>query len=153
MIRLFTPEDTETVIDLWLQSSIQAHPFIPRMYWEQQTEVMRTVYLPLSDEIVLHIDDVSGELTSFMAFTGEFLAALFVAPLWQGKGLGSRLFRIAQRMHPGFSLSVYSGNTRAVEFYLRHGMQVCGERVEQSTGQRELIMEFPQTSEKMDINV
>ena len=70
----------------------------------------------------------------------SFLAALFVAPEAQGRGLGSRMFRIAGRMHPGLSLCVYRENVRAVEFYRRRGLTVLCERVEEKTGHVELVM-------------
>ena len=144
MIRSFQENDTDAVVALWLEASVDAHSFIPRSFWENAAEDMRTLYLPLSDEIVLHIDDATGAVDAFMAFTGTFLAALFVAPSAQGRGLGSRMFRIARRMHPDLTLSVYRENERAVAFYQKHGLRVCGERVEAKTGWLELLMEFPQ---------
>lgn len=148
MIRPFQEKDTDAVVALWLEASIDAHSFIPRSYWERAAEEMRTLYLPMSDEIVLHIDDATGGIDAFMAFVGTFLAALFVAPSAQGKGLGSRMFRIARRMHPDLTLSVYRENERAVVFYRKHGLRVCGERVEEKTGHVELIMEFPIIEQK-----
>lgn len=142
MIRSFHQEDADAVVRLWLEASVQAHDFLPRAYWEERAEDMRTLYLPMSDEIVLCLEDASGELQAFCAFVGDFLAALFVAPAWQGKGIGSRLFRIAKRMHPSLWLSVYKENQRAVDFYLKHGMRVGEERVEEQTGCKEYIMVF-----------
>ena len=94
MIRPFCDDDTEDVVRLWLEASIEAHDFIPRAYWEAAAEDMRTLYLPMSDEIVLHVDDATGSIDAFLAFADTFLAALFVAPSAQGKGLGSRMFRV-----------------------------------------------------------
>lgn len=142
MIRPFKEDDTEEVIRVWLEASIQAHHFIPRAFWESAAEDMRTLYLPLSDEIVLHIDDVSGRVDAFLAFTGSFLAALFVEPAAQGVGLGSRLFNIARRMHPDLALCVYKENRKAVAFYQNRGLTVLGERMEKKTGQMELMMGY-----------
>ena len=141
MIRTFREEDAEAVVRLWLEASIEAHDFIPCAFWESAAEDMRTVYLPMSDEIVLHVDDATGEIDAFLAFVGDFLAALFVAPAAQGRGLGSRLLRIAGRMHPELSLTVYKENSRAVAFYEKHGFRICGERVEAKTGAVEFLME------------
>lgn len=140
MIRPFQKEDMEDVVNVWLAASLQAHDFIPRDFWERAAEDMRTLYLPMSDEIVLHIDDATGRPDAFLAFVDTFLAALFVAPEAQGSGLGSRMFRIARRMHPDLTLCVYRENGRAVAFYRKHGMTVIGERVEEKTGHAELIM-------------
>lgn len=144
MIRPFLGEDTEAIVRLWFEASVQAHGFIPRAYWEAAREDMRTLYLPLSDEIVVHVDDVSGDVDAFFAFIGDFLAAFFVAPSAQGKGLGKRLLRIAKRMHPALTLTVYAENNHAVRFYQRNGFIIQGERTEERTGHRELLMECPE---------
>lgn len=143
MIRPFCEDDTEAVVGLWLEASIEAHAFLPPSYWEEAASDMRTLYLPMSDEVVLHIDDESGAIDAFIAFVGSFLAALFVAPKAQGRGLGRRMFRIARRMHPDLTLSVYRENERALAFYRKQGLVVLGERTEEKTGHEELVMGFP----------
>ena len=140
MIRPFCTDDTNAVIRLWLEASCEAHAFMPPSYWEAAAEDMRELYLPMSDEIVVHVDDATGEVDAFFAFVDTFLAALFVAPHAQGRGLGSRLLRIARRMHPDLSLCVYRENTRAVAFYQKHGLSILGRRVEEKTGRDELLM-------------
>ena len=144
MIRPFCTDDTNAVIRLWLEASCEAHAFMPPSYWEAAAEDMRELYLPMSDEIVVHVDDATGEVDAFFAFVDTFLAALFVAPHAQGRGLGSRLLRIARRMHPDLSLCVYEENARAVAFYQKHGLSVLGRRVEEKTGHAELLMGFSQ---------
>ena len=140
MIRPFCEQDTEAVIRVWLDASLLAHSFLPVAYWEHAADDMRTLFLPLSDEV--DVDDSTGTVEAFLAFTGEFLAALFVSPASQGRGVGSRLLRIARRMHPGLSLCVYAENVRAVSFYQRRGLTVTGERIEQRAGRKELLMEY-----------
>ena len=142
MIRPFCEDDTEDVVRLWLEASVEAHAFLPAPFWEKAASDMRTLYLPMSDEIVVHVEDEIGEIDAFLAFVDSFLAALFVAPKAQGKGLGSRLFRIARRMHLDLSLCVYKENARAVAFYRRQGLRVLAERVEEKTGHEELVMGF-----------
>ena len=146
MIRPFTEGDADAVVELWLDSARTSHGFLPPRFWEKLEENIRTMYLPMSDEIVLHFDDVSGTLDAFIAFAGDFLGALFVAPTAQGRGLGARMFRIAKRMHPGLTLTVYKDNARAVAFYEKQGLSVLGERVEAETDCVEYIMGFQQDS-------
>ncbi|MBQ4615727.1 MAG: GNAT family N-acetyltransferase [Mailhella sp.] len=148
MIRPFLESDTEEVVRLWLESARTSHGFLPQSFWDSVEQDIRTMYLPMSNEIVLHIDDVSGAINAFLAFAGDYLGALFVAPAAQGRGLGSRMLRIARRMHPDLSLTVYKGNARAVAFYQRHGLAILEERVEKSTGCVEFIMGFPEDTHK-----
>lgn len=144
MIRPFTEGDADAVTELWLDSARTSHGFLPLSFWENVEENIRTMYLPMSDEVVLHFDDVSGRLDAFFAFAGDFLGALFVAPSAQGRGLGARMFRIARRMHPSLTLTVYKDNVRAVAFYERQGLSVLGERLEEETSCVEYIMGFRQ---------
>ncbi len=139
MIRSFREEDTEKIVAIWLAASIQAHDFIDRQYWENRVHDMRTLYLPLCDTIV-YVDDLSGEPEGFMAFVDDFLAALFVSPDCQGRGIGTRLLGLAKKIQPNMELTVYAGNVRARAFYERHGFRVVSERLEMATGQRELVM-------------
>lgn len=141
MIRAFRNEDSEAVVTLWLEASLQAHAFVGTGYWESKVEDMRTLYLPLS-EIVVDADEATGEITGFAALVEDFLAALFVAPRHQGKGTGTRLLKLAQKMRGTLELSVYAENERAVEFYRKHGFKVVGQGVEEATGHLELTMRF-----------
>lgn len=148
MIRPFVESDTEAVVRLWLEALNTSHGFLPAEARESLEEDIRTLFLPMSDEIVLHLDEASGDIDAFLAFAGDFLGALMVAPAAQGRGLGARLLRIGRRMHPELSLTVYKDNARAVAFYRRHGLVVCGERVDERTGCAEFLMGFPQDSGK-----
>lgn len=142
MIRAFQEEDTEAVIRIWLDASVQSHSFIDRTYWEEKVDAMRTLYLPLS-EIIVDEDTATGKIIAFMAFVEEYLAALFVTPAHQGNGVGARLLSLAKKMRGTLELSVYRENERAVAFYRKNGFRVVGERVEEMTGHTELIMVFP----------
>ena len=64
------------------------------------------------------------------------------APRHQGKGTGTRLLKLAQKMRGTLELSVYAENERAVEFYRKHGFEVVGQAVEEATGHLELTMRF-----------
>lgn len=142
MIRPFVESDTEELVRLWLESARTSHGFLPQSFWDEVEGNISTLYLPMSDEIVLHIDDASGAIDAFLAFSGTYLGALFVAPDAQGRGLGTRMFRIARRMHPDLTLTVYKDNVRAISFYQKQGLAVQEERVESSTGCAEFIMGF-----------
>ena len=73
----------------------------------------------------------------------DYLAALFVAPAHQKRGVGSRLLALAKKMRGTLDLSVYAENERAVAFYQKNGFRITGERIEEVTGRTELLMAFP----------
>lgn len=51
MIRPLTPEDLDTVMDLWLAGNEQAHPFVPEGYWRRAAERIRRE-LPRAEVLV-----------------------------------------------------------------------------------------------------
>lgn len=142
MIRPFREKDTEAVVQIWLQASIQAHSFIEQAYWESKAEDMRTLYLPLS-EIIVDEDPESGGLTGFMGLVDGYLGGLFIAPDYQGKGIGTRLLKLGKKIHDELELCVYAENRQAIRFYQKQGFRITGERTEETTGHTELLMIYP----------
>ena len=141
MIRKFQPRDEDAVIRIWLEASAIAHYFIPRSYWENNTASMREIYIPQSDTFV-HTDDTTGEITGFISLSGNYLAALFVAPARQGKGTGQALMTYAKTLKPELELNVYRENTRAVTFYKHQGFKITREQTDEATGQKEYVMVY-----------
>ncbi|HIU17597.1 MAG TPA: GNAT family N-acetyltransferase [Candidatus Avidesulfovibrio excrementigallinarum] len=140
MIRPATEADMEPIVQLWLKASIKAHDFISRSWWEARAQDMRELYLPLSDVLVVAIDDASGELVGFAALIENVLAALFVLPGWERRGIGSRLLELIRKLRADLCLTVYERNCRAVTFYTKHGFVKVGRRIEEATGQAEWVM-------------
>ena len=137
MIRKFQPRDEDAVIRIWLEASAIAHYFIPRSYWENNTASMRKTYIPRSETFV-HTDDTTG----FISLSGNYLAALFVAPARQGKGIGQALITYAKTLKPELELNVYRENTRAVTFYKHQGFKITREQEDEATGQKEYAMTY-----------
>ncbi|TMV36954.1 GNAT family N-acetyltransferase, partial [Salmonella enterica subsp. enterica serovar Kentucky] len=46
MIRKSQSEDMASILALWMQSTIYAHPFIEERYWHESEAIVRDVYLP-----------------------------------------------------------------------------------------------------------
>ena len=82
-------------------------------FWHDQVEAMRTVYLPSSKSIVFEQD---SRLLGFYAMYETTLAALFVAPAYQGTGIGSQLLTHAKHCHTQITLSVYTENKKSLAF-------------------------------------
>lgn len=137
LIRDFRDDDMDRVLDIWLRASQQAHAFIDADFWRQRLQAMRDVYLPAAASRVIETD---GGVSGFYSLHDGTLAALFVAPEYQGKGLGSHLLSDAKIHLPMLELAVSSANAGAVAFYQRHGFEVLEERADEHTGQREKRM-------------
>ena len=107
MIRPLEPEDTDTVLEIWLRSSVAAHDFVPRSYWEGKLDEMRTRYLPDSRTFVYQ-DESAESVCGFVSLVENYVAALFVHPDRQGQGIGRRLLQWAAAQYPTLELSVYA---------------------------------------------
>ena len=136
-IRPLQEADLDTVVDLWLKSSIKAHSFIEASFWEGQVNAMREVYIPSADTWVA---DYEGMLVGFVSLNEEILAALFVHPFFQGNGIGKQLLQFAMEQSDSLVLSVYKENKRAMDFYRKQGFEAVQEQVDKHTGMPEVIM-------------
>lgn len=93
MIRQFTPTDTDTILDIWLTASIQAHDFVDAGFWISQTDNMRDIYLPMAETWVY---EQYSDILGFCSLYEQTLAALFVAPAHQHSGIGTQLINHAK---------------------------------------------------------
>lgn len=139
MIRPYHPTDSDAVLDLWLRASILAHDFVPESFWREQLPAMRELYLPQAETLVL---EEKGQVLGFASLHEQRLAALFVSPDAQGRGLGRRLLDDAKSRRDSLELGVYRANARAVAFYRAGGFVTLNETRAPHTGQPELTMRW-----------
>lgn len=59
MIREFITSDMDSVLSIWLESSVKAHDFVDGAFWESKLDDMRNIYLPASET---HVYESSGEV-------------------------------------------------------------------------------------------
>lgn len=139
MIRNFSSSDMDCVLDIWLEASTKAHTFVGREFWESKVDHMRKMYIPISETYVYSEND---SIKGFFCLYEDTLAALFVSPDHQGKGIGKQLLDKAKSLRKNLNLLVYRENKKSVEFYRKSGFMVTDERVEKNTGHVELLMEY-----------
>lgn len=139
-IRDYHSSDADTLADIWLAASLQAHPFIPAEYWRANRIRMAQEYLPQSENLVL--EDDSGHMVGFISMLGRHIAALFVHPAAQGKGYGTALLQRAQEKHGELTLHVYEQNTDSIHFYEYHGFQTVSHGTDAATGAAERRMRW-----------
>lgn len=132
-------EIIEQCADIWLASSVKAHPFIPEEFWQAHREVMIKTYLPQSELYVVFNKNIP---VAFSACCQNMLAALFVHPMHWRKGIGKKLLSILFLKHTQLELSVYQENRNAILFYQRSGFIKTAERACQHTGKIEDIMQW-----------
>lgn len=140
MIRKFQPQDTDKVMKIWLDGSLDSHDFIPAAYWQKNFAVVRDEYLPAAQTYVW---EENGEIKAFASLRDEdYIGALFVSAEARGRGIGKALMFELQKNHSRLNLQVYSQNKKAVRFYHRCGFQILREGTDLPTGAKELMMSW-----------
>ncbi|MEI7368400.1 N-acetyltransferase [Pectobacterium sp. 1950-15] len=140
MIRPYRDHDLAPLMQLWLKSTILAHPFIREDYWRESASAVRDVYIPQSQTWVY---EEQGSLIGFISvLEARFIGALFVEQAYYGKRIGTALIQHVQAQFPLLSLEVYQQNTRACRFYHKQGFIIVEENVNQDTQATALIMQW-----------
>jgi len=126
-IRPAQPADIEPLMLLWLQTSIDAHPFIDATYWLESAAMVRET-LASSAHTWVACHKESGQISGFIStLNPQFIAALFVRKSAQGQGVAQRLMAEVKSHYPSLLLEVYQQNLRAVAFYRKEGFSVMKE--------------------------
>jgi putative acetyltransferase len=101
---------------------------------------MRDRYRPASENWVYCEEE---RILGFFALQQNTLAALFVVPEHQGRGIGRLLLNHAKSLRQTLSLTVYEANTKAIDFYIHHGFKMMIAQKDPHTGHSELLMSYP----------
>ncbi|SCW78612.1 putative acetyltransferase [Paenibacillus tianmuensis] len=136
-IRPSVPQDIDGLVELWLQESLTAHPFIDAEYWRTNAEEMKTKYLPKADTVVIEED---GRVAGFVSMVDDYMAALFIDSRHQKKGLGKQLLAHVKQDRTAIRLQVYRQNEQAVRFYEKQGFRIEEETIDEATSTEEYGM-------------
>ena len=132
IIRSYRQKDVEDLIEVWYESTITAHDFIPEEKWRSHKEDLRLKYLPVAETWVA---EMNGELVGFISLLDDYIGALFVKPSWQGKSVGSNLLNHVMEIKNILNVGVYKKNEKARCFYEKHGFKYVNEEKQKETGE------------------
>lgn len=136
-IRKYQAEDLEKVLEVWYDSSVKAHSFIPEEFWAAQKNDLREKYLPQAQSWVAV---EKGEVVGFISLLGDYIGGLFIAPIYQGKGFGKKLVAKALETRNVLEVGVYKKNVAATNFYKACGFEYVNEERQPETGEIVLNM-------------
>lgn len=137
-IRKFKETDLPVVMQIWLDTNIQAHNFISPKYWEENSQMVKSI-LPQA-EVYVYEDDATNEILGFIGLTDNFIAGLFVRSDVQSKGIGKQLLDYAKAIKNELTLTVYAKSTRAINFYHREQLTTDSEKTDDNTGEKEFVL-------------
>ena len=136
MIRKLQKADINQVADIWLDTNIKAHNFIPAQYWKDNFELVNELLL----QAEVYVCEENREIKGFIGINGEYIEGIFVSDKNQSQGIGKRLLDYIKNKKFGLSLRVYQKNIRAISFYQRDGLEIKREDLDEATGEKEYVM-------------
>lgn len=138
MIRQYAECDIDTLMQIWLDTNIQAHNFISPDYWRNNFDMVRKM-LPYA-EIYVYEDEYSNQIDGFIGLNDNYIKGIFVKEATQSKGIGKQLLDYVKKFKSTLNLRVYQKNKKAVKFYLREKFSIQSENAGDNTGEKEFIM-------------
>ena len=136
MIRALQKADIERVAEIWLDSNLKAHHFIPEQYWKSNFELVKELLL----QATVYIHEDKQEIHGFIGLNDEYVEGIFVSDEMQSQGIGKVLLNYAKDTRSKLLLNVYQKNTRAISFYQREGFEIQCNGIDEATGERDFVM-------------
>ena len=92
MIRALQKADIERVVDIWLDTNLKAHNFIPGQYWKNNIDLVKEM-LPQAEVYVYEND---CQIESFIGLNDEYVEGIFVRDEMQSQGIGKLLLNFVK---------------------------------------------------------
>ena len=138
MIRKIKAADLDMVAQIWLDTNLKAHDFIPPEYWKGNYDTVKAMISQA--EVYVYTDEDKAQILGFIGLAEDYIAGIFVRGEAQGRGIGKELLDQAKRGKRKLTLNVYAKNTGAVRFYQREGFRIAEEGVDTATHEQEYLM-------------
>ena len=141
MLGKFEDSKLNEIMEIWLETNIQAHSFINKKYWLGNYNFVKEI-LPEADVITF---EEAGEILGFAGISDEsYIAGIFVRKEHQSKGIGANLLNECKRRYTMLHLKVYEKNIKAIGFYEANGFK----KEEKSTDEENNEIEIKMTWRK-----
>lgn len=136
MIRKLRKADINKVADIWLDTNIKAHYFIPAQYWKRNFGLVKELLL----QATVYVYEDKQEIQGFVGLSDEYIEGIFVSAEMQSQGIGKILLNYVKGKRNNLLLNVYQKNTRAISFYQREGFEIQCNGIDEATGERDYAM-------------
>lgn len=140
MIRELRKADINKVANIWLDTNITTHYFIPAQYWQNNFELVKELLL----QATVYVYECNQEIQGFIGLNDEYVEGIFVSDEMQSQGIGKVLLNYAKGKRSKLLLNVYQKNTRAISFYQREGFEIQHSGLDKATGEKDYVMAWHQ---------
>lgn len=144
MIRKLQKSDIDSVADIWLDTNLKAHYFIPAKYWKDNFELVKEMLL----QAEVYIYENNQKIQGFIGLNDEYIEGIFVSDEMQSQGIGKNLINYVKDKRKKLLLNVYQKNTRAISFYQREGFEIQCSGIDEATGEKDYVMAWQQKQPK-----
>ncbi len=136
MVRELQKADINKVAEIWLDTNIKAHYFIPAQYWKSNFELVKELLL----RATVYVYEDNQKIQGFIGLNDEYVEGIFVSDELQSQGIGKILLNYAKDKRNKLHLNVYQKNTRAIFFYKREGFEIQCSTFDEATGEKDYVM-------------
>ena len=136
MIRKFRENDLPSIMQIWFDSNVEAHSFIPAKYWRDNFEMVKDM-LPKAE---IYIYESLGKISGFIGLNKDYIEGIFVEKNMRSKGIGKQLLNYVKKLKEEMHLSAYKKNYKAISFYQREDFVIQSESIDNDTNEKELLM-------------
>lgn len=140
MIRKLQKADINRVADIWLDTNLKSHSFIPAKYWKDNFELVKEML----SQAEVYIYENNQKIQGFIGLNDEYIEGIFVSDEMQSQGIGKILINYVKNKRKKLFLNVYQKNTRAISFYQREGFEIQCSGIDDATGEKDYLMTWRQ---------
>ncbi|HXX02510.1 MAG TPA: GNAT family N-acetyltransferase [Candidatus Acidoferrales bacterium] len=98
-------------------------PYLPDLHSEDEDVRFLADQVFATDTVLVALNE-ARHVVAFIAFGEGWVNHLYVAPGWQGRGVGRELLERAKLQFPSLQLWTFERNAGALRFYEREGFRV-----------------------------
>ncbi len=132
-IRKMNSNEAYDVLDLWMRSFTQGHPFIEDNFWEKYYSSVKELYVNEKDTYVyIYNDKIVGFIS--VAVDGT-IRGIYVDPEYHNRRIGTKLAKFVQDMYMGLNMEIYKKNRKALDYATYLGFLIVGANVKEDNGE------------------
>ena len=140
MVRKLQKADINRVVDIWLDTNLKSHSFIPAKYWKDNFELVKEML----SQAEVYIYEDNQKIQGFIGLNGEYIEGIFVSEAMQSQSIGKILLNYVKNTRSKLILNVYQKNTPAISFYQREDFKIRCSGIDDATGEKDYLMTWQQ---------
>ena len=136
MIRLFSLDDLDDIMKIWLNCNLEVHNYIYKDYFISNYSYVKEQMKQSN----IFVYENNGKILGFIGIDNGFIQGIFVSKTSRSKGIGKKLIDYCKKKYDTLTLSVYKKNERAINFYKKQSVQIQSKSVDSRTKEIEYEM-------------